>query len=106
MDRLFLCEGMAELVMPQIMEVQPAQVAAGDEVILIGSGGYLSCGAGGYVESARSFQLYLDGEPIGPMSCFVNHCEATLDVPESTTPGKHVISVEGGSSLEIDVVGR
>ena len=97
----------AELVWPQLHEVQPVQVAAGDQIKVIGSGGYLywwndDCQKG-YNESHRTFQLAFDGESVGSISCYVNHCEATLTVAADALPGTHTISVEGGSSIDVQV---
>ena len=91
-------------VPPQLSEVQPAQVAPGDEFTVMGSGGYLQDNCGGYIESAREFQLYFDGEPIGVLSCYVNHCEARLTTPANASPDVHCISVgEMGCEVNIQV---
>jgi hypothetical protein len=93
-----------EEVPPQLSEIQPAQVAPGDEIKVIGSGGYLQDNCGGYIESARDSQLYFDGEPMGVLSCYVNHCEASLTTPANASPGMHCISVaEVGCEIEIQV---
>ena len=95
-----------EIVWPQLYEVQPDQVAPGGEVKIMASGGYVILDDGcqkGYNESHRTFQLDFDGEPVGSISCYVNHCEATLTVAADALPGTHTISVEGGSSIDIQV---
>lgn len=95
-----------EIVWPQLYEVQPDQVALGGEIKVMASGGYLILDDGcrkGYNESHRTFQLDFDGEPVGSISCYVNHREATLTVPADALPGTHTISVEGGSSISIQV---
>ena len=98
----------AEVEWPQLHEVQPAQVAPGDQFKIIGSGGYLywwndNCQKG-YNESHRTFQVDFDAEPMGSISCYVNRCEATLTVPADALAGTHTISVEGGSSISIRVI--
>jgi len=96
-----------EEVPPRLSEIQPAQVAPGDEITVIGSGGYLRDNCGGYNESARDFQLYFDGEPVGVLSCYVNHCEASLTTPANASPGAHCISVaEVGCEINIQVAGN
>lgn len=96
----------AELVWPQLREVQPAQAATGDEVKILGAGGNLhwdnACGQF-WLESARDFQLFLDGEPLGFIQCYASMCVADLMIPSDAAPGTHTISVEGGSSLSIEV---
>jgi hypothetical protein len=102
-------EEWADTVWPQLSEVQLTETASGAEVKVVGSGGYLywggKCGRR-YDESARSFELALDGEPVGSMGCYVNHCEATLSFPADALWGTHTISVEGGSSITIQVTPR
>jgi hypothetical protein len=94
-----------EAVPPQLSEIQPAQVAPGDEITVIGSGGYLRDNCGGYNESARNFQLYFDDEPVGVLSCYVNHCEASLTTPANASPGVHCISVAVvGCEIDIQVI--
>ncbi|UCC63552.1 MAG: hypothetical protein JSV36_00390, partial [Anaerolineae bacterium] len=72
----------------------------------MGSGGNLywdnDCGQF-WLESARGFQLFFDGEPLGLIECYASMCVANLTVPGDALPGPHTISVEGGSSLGIEV---
>jgi hypothetical protein len=89
-------------VWPQLDNAQPAQASPGTEIKVVGSGGYLRCGQG-YNESARSFELYFDGQPIGSIACYVKHCEVTLEIPADAASGVHTISVEGGSGVNIQV---
>ncbi len=93
----------AEMVWPRLTELQPPQAKAGSTVKVIGSGGYIRCGQGGYNESARNFQLYLDDKPIISLVCYVNHCENSFTIPVNTSAGTHVISVEGGSRIDLVV---
>jgi hypothetical protein len=83
-----------ELVPPQITEVLPAQAIPGGEITVIGSGGYLRDTCGGYVEGSKVFKLYLNNEPIGDLSCYVNHCEGKLTLPSTVSIGSHCLSVE------------
>ncbi len=98
----------AELIWPELREAQPDRVAPGDEVEILGVGGHLywdnECGQF-WLESARDFQLFLDGEPAGLITCYANLCVTNLTVPSNALSGTHVISVEGGSSLDIEVSG-
>jgi hypothetical protein len=94
-----------ELIPPQIMEIQPAEPAAGSEVKVIGSGGYIQDTCGGYIEGAREFKLYLDHEPIGALSCYVNHCEGNLTLPGTLVVGSHCLAVEANTcEFEFQVV--
>jgi hypothetical protein len=99
----------AELVWPELRDIQPAEVAPGDKVKITAMGGYLywnnECGTR-WDESARTFQLYLDDTPVSSILCYVNYCEADLTVPGDVPSGTHAISVEGGSSLSIEVSGN
>ena len=96
-------------VYPSLSEVQPSEVATGQEVKLQGFGGLIELrkpdgSAGGYIESARSFEVYLDGNPLGTIRCYVNVCNGAVVVPASTESGDHKISVEGGSSRNLTVI--
>jgi hypothetical protein len=93
-----------EEVSPQLYEVQPAEAVPGDEITVIGSGGYFRDNCGGYNESSRTFQLYFDDELGGTLVCYVNHCEAKLTIPAGASPGLHCISVaEAGCDIDIQV---
>jgi hypothetical protein len=96
----------AELHWPELRKVEPEQAAPGDKVEILGNGGNLywdnECGQF-WLESARDFQLFFDGEPAGFITCHASMCIANLAVPGDALPGPHVISVEGGSSLSIEV---
>ena len=83
-----------ELILPQIMEIRPAQARPGGEIEVIGAGGYVRDSCGGYVEGARTFELYLDNELLGDLSCYVNHCEGKLTMPSTLSEGSHCLSVE------------
>lgn len=98
-----LASEQADLVWPSLKEVQPQTIQPGGELTVIGYGGYVRCGSGGYNESARSFQLYFDDQPVSSMTCYVNRCEGKLVVPDEAAVGTHVISVEGESSLDLQV---
>lgn len=97
----------AELVLPTLVEVQPAQAAPGEQVEVLGVGGNLywenECGSQ-WIESAQDFQLLLDGEPAGSIQCYAGSCRARLTIPAEMVTGAHTISAEGGSSLDIEVV--
>ena len=88
---------------PTLIEIQPASASPGQELTVIGTGGYLYDGQGGYNESARSFALYFDGHEAGSLSCYASMCRATLTVPFDATLGGHSLSTEGGSALELQV---
>lgn len=92
-----------EIVWPQLLDIEPDQVLPGDEVKIIASGGYeIECGDF-YNESHRLFEIYLNQDQVGMLSCMVNHCEVILQVPEDIKPGTHIISTEGGSQIEFEV---
>ena len=99
----------AEIVWPELIDIQPAQVTPGDKVEITAMGGYLywnnECGTR-WDESARTFQLYFDDTPVSSILCYVNYCETDLTVPGDVPSGTHTISVEGGSNLSIEVSGN
>jgi len=99
----------AQIVWPTLLPIEVEEVAPGDYLEITASGGYLQwdneCGVS-INESAREFQLFIDGETSGNISCYVNHCRVTLSVPVDTPSGTHTLSVEGGSSLDLEVVDR
>ena len=92
------------VVWPVLTELQPPQAAFGEQVHLIGRGGYLFYPDGGYDESYRTFEIYLDGEPTGSIGCYVNHCEGDFAVPVDALPGPHEVSAEGGSRLSLQIL--
>ena len=96
----------SQMIWPQLETVEPSAAAIGEEIVIVGNGGYLQfeSEAGiGYNESYRTFQLYLDGEEIGELKCFVNRCEGEIIIPSGLDPGEYELSVEGGSSIIINV---
>lgn len=95
--------GLATVVWPKLLRLEPSQVAPGGQFRVMGSGGYRLDPGGGHDESARYFDLYLDGERFGTIACYAGLCVADLAIPGSALPGEHALSVEGGSSLKIRV---
>jgi hypothetical protein len=91
------------MVWPTLRELQPDRAAPRQVVRVIGSGGYLQ-GSGGYNESLRAFGLTLAGQPAGRLSCYVNRCEGSFEVPAGLTPGTYAVATEGGSALTLTVV--
>jgi len=96
----------ATLIWPELREVQPARAAPGAAIRILGTGGHLywqnECGQF-WLESAREFHLFFDGQPLGVLQCYANTCVADLTVPADAAPGTRVISVEGGSNLNIEI---
>jgi hypothetical protein len=95
-------------VPPVLVEIDPDEASPGEEVKVLGSGGYTLWHNGcveGINESARDFELYFDDELVGSINCMVNHCEVDFTIPLEAFPGNHTISLEGGSSLDFLVSG-
>ena len=93
-----------EVIWPQLQAVQPDETVPGAEIKIIANGGYkIECG-NIYNESHRLFAVYFDQDQVGMLSCMANHCEVTLSVPEDLQPGTHIISTEGGSQIEIEIL--
>jgi Raf kinase inhibitor-like YbhB/YbcL family protein len=98
------------VVWPSLAEIEPSVAAPGEEIRVEGLGGLtrLTTADGrvtGHLESARSFDLYFDGEPTGSFVCQIGACRGSLTVPEGASPGSHQVSVEGGSSRYLTVTG-
>ncbi len=83
-----------KIVLPVITEIQPSPVLPGSEITVMGRGGYIQDSCGGYNESARSFKLYLDDEPVGDLQCYVNHCETKIKLAGSITLAEHCLSTQ------------
>jgi heat shock protein HslJ len=98
----------AELIWPTLRQVQPDHAAPGDQVEIRGTGGFLywnnECGEFRN-ESARDFQLFFDGQPVGSITCYAHTCLASLKLPPDALPGIHTLSVEGGSSIDLEIAG-
>ena len=81
---------------------------SGEQVQIRGTGGFLywsnECGELRN-ESAQDFQLFFDGEPAGSITCYANTCLADLTIPDGIPLGIHPISLEGGSSLDVEIGG-
>jgi hypothetical protein len=93
-----------EIIWPQLQAGKPDQAVPGAEIKVIASGGYtIECGSF-YNEAQRLFEIYFDQELVGMLSCMTNHCEATFNVPKNIQPGMHIISTEGGSGIEIEII--
>ena len=99
----------AELIWPTLQQVEPEHAAPGDQVEIRGTGGFLywnnECGEFRN-ESAKDFRLSFDGEPLGAITCYAHTCLANLRMPADAEPGTHTISVEGGSSIDIQIGGK
>jgi hypothetical protein len=95
-----------EELLPKIEQIEPDEVRAGTEVTVVASGGYLRGSCGGVNESARTYQLFFDDEPVGDLACYVNHCEGKFVLRASVTAGRHCMGVKKGScQTEIVVAG-
>lgn len=93
-----------EVIWPHLQAVQPEETIPGAEIKIIANGGYeIECGDF-YNESHRLFAVYFDQDQVGMLSCMANYCEVMLSVPENLQPGTHIISTEGGSQIEIEIL--
>ena len=93
-----------EEIQPKIEQIQPSDVHPGSDVKVTGSGGYLRDTCGGYDESARMYQVFIDDEPVAPLSCYINHCESSFKLPPQITAGTHCMGVaKGACQTKLDV---
>jgi hypothetical protein len=83
-------------VLPIIADVQPSPALPGSEITITGAGGYLQDSCGGINESARSFKLYLDNEPVGDLLCYVNRCETKINLAGSIVSKSYCLSTQKG----------
>lgn len=93
---------------PWLAAVTPNPLAASQEFLLEGSGGYTtnSC-FGGWDESARAFDLWLDGKPFDSIVCRVNYCRGNFILPPDTPPGTHCLSTDPGAcQIEFQTTGN
>ena len=96
-----------ELVSPQIVEIQPLEPTPGNEIRVIGRGGYIQDTCGGTIEGSKTFQLYLDDQPVGELACYVNRCEEKLMLPDTLSIGSHCLSLETGiCQFEFQAAGK
>lgn len=92
---------------PTITDLQPSQVVPGSEITIIGTGGYVQDSCGGFNESARTFKLYLDDETVGDLLCYVNHCEAKIELADTVAAGLHCLSTQKDArEFEFQVVSK
>ncbi|XSG77311.1 hypothetical protein ACP8Y2_09915 [Herpetosiphon llansteffanensis] len=92
-----------ELIEPTLLTLSPTNPLPGETVQVTGSGGYIHCSGGLYNESARSFDLTLDGTVVAQLGCYANRCQTTFVVPTTINPGNYQVATVGGSQLRIDV---
>lgn len=91
------------IVWPKLDKLEPDRARPGVTVRVTGRGGYLLLHGGGYDESYRTFTMYLDGRKLSSIECYVNHCEGKFVVPDFASAGAHEVSVEGGSTLILQI---
>ena len=94
---------------PRLLRLKPTEVEPGGEIEIEGSGGHIELRTAdgsvlGFIETATDFSVFLGGQLIGYINCFVNTCRGTVPVPQDTLPGTHQITVEGGSNLTLTVI--
>ena len=92
------------IVWPSLETIEPAEAVPGEEVEVIGHGGYVRIGTSGYDESSRSFALYFDGSSVGGVGCYVVSCRGGFTVPRDASLGDHQLCVQGGSCYTFRVV--
>ncbi len=96
-----------EEVLPKIDAIRPEQIKPGIEVTVTAYGGYFKDNCGGFNESARTYQIFFDDEPVGDLQCYVSYCEGKFVLSASVTAGRHCMGVQKGScQTEVDVVGE
>ncbi len=96
-----------EEVLPKIDGIRPEEIRPGTEVTVTADGGYFKDNCGGVNESARTYQIFFDDEPVGDLQCYVNHCEGKFVLSASVPAGRHCMGVQKGScQTEVDVVGE
>jgi hypothetical protein len=92
---------------PKITDVRPETPRPGSEVTVIANGGYFQDNCGGYNESARTYQIYMDDEPVADLQCYVNRCEGKFKLSDDTQAGVHCMGVvKGTCQVKLEVAGK
>jgi hypothetical protein len=95
-----------EMIWPDLIEVNPPVLSPGSGFEITGNGGYRiwkdERGIG-IDETARTFELFLDGDPFGEIQCHINHCQGKYHLLADISPGVHILSTEGGSEINFEV---
>lgn len=87
-----------------VLQPPPAEEALpGDEMPVLGSGGFLQFDDGSSNQSLRTFDLLFDGSPVGHLECANNVCGGELVVPNAAAAGIHTLTAEGGSTVRLTV---
>ena len=94
-------------VLPKITETRPAEIKAGSDITVIGSGGFTQDTCGSTIEGSRLFKVYLDNQPVADFSCYINHCEGKFTLSSSIASGPHCLSAQKGTcQLELQVAAK
>jgi hypothetical protein len=87
-------ECVEKTIPPIIADIQPSQIMPGSEITITGTGGYIQDSCGGFNESARRFNLYLDNDSVGDLACYVNYCEVKIVLTDTIESGLHCLSTQ------------
>lgn len=98
----YRCDQDLNFEWPVIDAVLPSPAEAGSQIAIDGHGGAIRCG-NAYDESSRDFDVYIEGEVIGTVNCYVNHCQGDLDVPVDLEPGTYSLSIGPDYEYAFDV---
>ena len=98
----YQCDETLVLEWPEIDNVMPDPARAGSTVELVGHGGVIRCG-NAYDESSRDFDVLLDGQRVGSINCYVNHCEGTVHLPDDLDPGDYGLQVAEDDFFMLEV---
>jgi uncharacterized protein YkwD len=91
------------IVYPLLKSYSPNPANPGKKMTVTGTGGYLRLWNGELDRSTRSFQLYLNSNPNGRITCTTGFCQGEILIPEALL-GNHIVKTEGGASLGITIV--
>lgn len=89
---------------PALKSVDPDPAYSNSIIIVEGTGGYKKYWDGYIYDTNINFQLYIDGIPIGIITCNSRNCKGEIKL-RNIAIGDHILSVEGGSKLSLKVRG-
>ena len=91
------------VVPPTLNDVDPATTVPGEEVQVVGTGGFIQLADGSTDKSLRAFPLVFNGVALDVLDCVNDLCGGSLIVPLNTAPGTYLISTDGAPPLSVTV---
>ena len=97
-----LTQACSKPVCPTLLWMDPDMAYPGWEVNVQAAGGDREFPES-YSWDFPKFEMFLDDMPVGTLTCSSIECNDFFQVPEDISIGTHLVSVEGGSTIELEV---